>query len=205
MKTHNLKLLILSISITIVTSLKAQVSVGVGPEVGFSAAGLYTDENNVFAGVNGHFGATVHVQFGNFLAIRPSVLFKLGSMTNKDYDDTKISLIRVSVPIPVMYSHVFRNNSNLFVGAGPNLTYALSGKIKTDYGSSKISFGRRSGQMKSSDIGLHLKGGFQFPSGVALSTFCNIGFTNLANNGDKLKTLDAIGFSLGYMFNANAN
>ncbi|HRO47479.1 porin family protein [Agriterribacter sp.] len=204
MKKANLKLLVVIICITLTTAAKAQVQLSAGPEVGFTAAGIYSADDDVFAGINGHFGGTLRLQFGNYLAVRPSVLFKLGSMTNTDYDDTKISMTRISVPIPVMYSQIFGNNSNLFVGLGPNLMYALSGKMKNSYGSGDISFGSNPGQWKPFDVGLHLKGGFQFPVGIALSTFCNFGFTNLANNGDKAHTLDAIGFSVGYMFGGNA-
>ncbi|HTN08934.1 porin family protein [Agriterribacter sp.] len=200
MKKHNLKLLTAAICITITTTIRAQVQLSIGPEAGFSAAGLYSADDDVFAGINGHFGGTLHLQFGNYLAVRPSVLFKLGSMTNTDYDDFKISMTRISVPIPVMYSYIFGNNSNLFAGLGPNLMYALSGKTKDGSESRNISFGSNPGQWKPLDVGLHVKGGFQFPGGIAISTFCNFGFTNLANNGDKVKTLDAIGFSVGYMF-----
>lgn len=200
MKKHNLQLLILVSCITLTTTTKAQVQLSAGPEIGFTAAGIYSADDDVFAGINGHFGGTLHLQFGNYFAVRPSVLFKSGSMTNTDYDDTKISMTRISVPIPVMYSYIFGNNSNLFAGLGPNLMYALSGKTKSSYKNGNISFGSKSGQWKPLDIGLHVKGGFQFPGGIAISTFCNFGFTNLANNDDKVKTLDAIGLSIGYMF-----
>lgn len=205
MKKHKLKPLILAICITLTITAKAQPQISVGPEAGFTAAGLYNADDDVFAGLNGHFGGTIQLQFGNYLAVRPSLLLKFGSMTHTDYDDLKISMTRISVPIPVMYSHIFGNNSNLFAGLGPNLMYALSGKAKDSDGTTKITFGSNPGQWKPFDIGLHLKGGFQFPAGIAFSTFCNIGFTNLANNGDKAKTLDAIGLSIGYMFGASGD
>lgn len=201
MKCFNPKLLIAVFCFASFLTTKAQVQVSAGPEVGFTAAGLHIEEDDeIFAGANLHFGGTARIQFGKHFAIRPSVLLKLGNMSNSDYDDVKVSMTRISVPIPILYSHLFGNNSNLFVGAGPNLMYSLSGKIKSGSESIKIPFGSNSGEWKPLDVGLHLKGGFQFPNGLALSTFANFGFTNLANDGNKIKTLDAFGLSIGYMF-----
>jgi hypothetical protein len=184
----------------------AEAQVSVGPEVGFTAAGLYSNEEDIYAGLNGHFGVTAHIQLGNFLAVRPSILFRSGSMAYTNYDQEKITLTRISIPVPVMYSHVFDNGSNLFAGAGPNFMYTLSGKYEYGGESQKIEFGSGEEQMKPFDIGLHLKAGYQFSNGIALSTFFNAGFTNLNNvDGQQFKSLDAIGFSFGWMFGGKSN
>ena len=182
----------------------AQVSVG--PEVGFTAAGLYNDESDVYAGINVHAGATAHIQLGNFLAVRPSLLFKTGTLSYQDDSNSKISFTRISLPVPIMYSKIFDNGGNLFVGVGPNIMYSLGGKVKESGQSANIEFGKEQGQLKPIDIGLHLKGGFQFANGLALSTFFNGGFTNLSNvSGIKTKTMDAIGFSIGWMFGGGSD
>jgi hypothetical protein len=93
----------------------------------------------------------------------------------------QISLTRISIPVPVMYSHVFDNGSMLFAGAGPNFMYSFSGKYKYGSESQKIEFGSGEEQMKPFDIGLHLKAGYQFAPGLVLSSFFNAGFTNLNN------------------------
>jgi hypothetical protein len=54
---------------------RAAAQISFGPEVGFTASGLYND-NDVYAGVNLHVGATAHFQLTDFLAVRPSLLFK---------------------------------------------------------------------------------------------------------------------------------
>lgn len=58
---------------------KTQAQVSVGPEIGFTASGLYND-NDIYAGLNYHAGVTAHFQLTDFLAIRPSLLFKAGDM-----------------------------------------------------------------------------------------------------------------------------
>lgn len=201
MKSIFFKLLIAAIFLSQALITNAQITVSVGPEAGFTASGLYTnDQNDVYAGLNGHVGGTAHIQFGRFLALRPSVLFKFGSMAHTDYTEQKISFNRIAVPMPVLFSYVFRNDAILFVGAGPNFQYALSGK--TTYDSTKnISFGNGPNDWKRMDIGLHLKGGFQFPAGIGISTFANIGFTGIANSEySQIRSLDAIGLSVSYMF-----
>jgi hypothetical protein len=185
---------------------KAQAQVSVGPEVGFTAAGLYSDESDVYAGINLHVGATAHFQLTDFLAVRPSLLFKTGSMTYADYSDETYSMNRISLPVPIMYSHVFGNSSTLFGGLGPNFMYNLSGKYKSEGVSSKLEFGSNEGQMKRFDMGLQFKGGYQFANGLSLSTFLNLGMSNLSNvPGNNLKTMDALGFSIGWMFGGNSS
>lgn len=185
---------------------QVQAQVSVGPEAGFSAAGLYSNEDDVYAGVNVHAGATAHIQLGSFFAIRPSLLFKTGSMAWADDNTEKIALNRVSIPVPIMYSHVFDNGGILFAGAGPNFMYSLSGKYKYSSESQKIEFGKGEDEMKPFDMGLQLKGGYQFASGLALNTFFNLGLSNLNNvQGQKVKSLDAIGFSIGWMFGGGSD
>jgi len=185
---------------------KAQAQVSVGPEVGFTAAGLYNEESDVYAGVNLHVGATAHFQLTDFLAVRPCLLFKTGTLTSADYNDEKYSMNRISIPVPIMYSHIFGNSSTLFAGLGPNFMYNLSGKYKVAGVSEKMEFGSNEGQMKRFDMGLQLKGGYQFANGLSLSSFFNLGLTNLSNSSDtKVRSMDAIGFSIGWMFGGNSS
>ncbi|MGN6352225.1 MAG: porin family protein [Parafilimonas sp.] len=183
-----------------------QAQVSVGPEIGFTASGLYND-NDIYAGLNYHAGVTAHFQLTDFLAIRPSLLFKTGDMKiADDYYDEKYSLNRISLPVPIMYSHIFGNNSTLFAGVGPNLMYNISGKYSSAGYTSKIEFGSdTAGQIKRFDVGLQLKGGYQFANGISLSTFFNLGLSNLSNDAYyKLKSMDAFGFSIGWMFGSNS-
>src|SRR5579872_1669600 len=95
-------------------STQSDAQVMVGPSAGFTAAGLYTNNNDVYAGINGQIGATAHFQITDFLAVRPSVLYKFGSMAYSNDNTDKISLNRIAIPVPIVYSHVFPNNGILF-------------------------------------------------------------------------------------------
>lgn len=199
MKTTFMRWAISALFVLSFCTIKAQVTIG--PEVGFAASGLYSDEEDLYAGFNWHIGGTAHFQLNNFLAVRPSLLFKSGSMMNADYNEEEISLNRLSLAAPIMFSHVFDNSSIVFGGAGPNFMYNLSGKVKYSGESVKIDFGSNEGQLKPFDMGIQLKGGYQFASGLALSAFLNIGTTNLSNEQQgTFKSLDAFGFSINWMF-----
>jgi len=88
---------------------------------------------------------------------------------NADYSNDEISLNRISLPIPILYSHVFGNSSTLFAGVGPNFMYNLSGKSKYEGQSTKIEFGSNEGQLKPFDMRIQFKGGYQFANGIALA------------------------------------
>lgn len=203
MKKSFLKLTATALCMLALTKTQAQITTSFGPEVGFAASGLYTDEEDLQAGINVHVGGTAHIQFGRFFAVRPSVLFKTGTFEDPDYYDYKTSLTRISVPVPLLFSYNFSNDNKIFVGAGPNFMYSLSGKYKNEGTTTNIKFGTGAeDDMKRIDVGLHIKGGFQFGMGLSLGLFFNGGFTNLnpSPNYLNLKSMDALGISVGWMF-----
>ena len=204
MKNNFLKPLVLACSSFLLISTASFAQVSVGPEAGFTASGLYDQDANTYAGVNYQVGATAHFQLNHFLAVRPSVLFRAGKLSYEGWDEFKLNL--VSVPVPIMYSHIFNNNRTIFAGLGPNFMYTLSGKYSYDGITEDIQFGKGEGEMKRMDIGVQIKGGYQFANGIALSTFFNFGATNLSNvDGQKLRSLDAVGFSVGWMFGSHSS
>jgi len=185
---------------------QSDAQVMVGPSAGFTAAGLYTNDDNVYAGINGQVGVTAHFQITNFLAVRPSVLYRFGSMANSDDNTDKISLNRIAIPVPIVYSHIFPNNGILFGGVGPNFMYNLSGTQQNYYQNGNISFSGDTAQMQRFDVGLDVTGGYQFSSGLSLSLFFNAGLSNISKvPGSTLRSLDAFGFSIGWMFGSASN
>jgi hypothetical protein len=205
MRYYFFRLFAAIVFITATATVTAQTKIYVGPEASVIASGLvaqYGYGDDIYAGVNAQVGGTAHLQFGRFFAVRPSLLLKFGTVTSVDFYSKKFSFTRIVAPIPVMFSYQFRNDGILFVGAGPNLQLALSAKnIYNDSGTEKIRLGNRDSALKRMDAGVHVKLGYQFPMGLAINTFMNVGATNLSNDSRvKLTSLDAIGLSLGYMF-----
>jgi hypothetical protein len=200
MKTIAFQFIIL-VNCLFLFSTQSDAQVMFGPSAGFTAAGLYTSDNNVYAGINGQIGATAHFQITDFLAVRPSVLYRFGSMANSNDNTDKISLNRIAIPVPIVYSHIFPNNGILFGGLGPNFMYNLSGTQQNYYQNGDISFSGDNAQMQRFDVGLDFTGGYQFSSGLSLSLFLNAGLSNISKAPDNsLHSLDAFGFSIGWMF-----
>ena len=187
----------------------AQVSATCGPEVGFSASGIYDSySEDIHAGVFVHGGATAHIQIGGFFAVRPSILVQTGKFVNADYESESIKLTRISVPVALLFSKNFDNDNKLYFGAGPNFKYAVAGKSNINYDAEmrKIKFGNTvDDDMKRLDLGLHLRGGFDFGSGASLSLFLNYGLVNIDPHGSEYKkiSIDALGFSFAWMFGGN--
>ncbi|HET7000645.1 MAG TPA: outer membrane beta-barrel protein [Puia sp.] len=197
---------IILVNCLFVFNTQSNAQVMFGPSAGFTAAGLYTNDDNVYAGINGQIGATVHFQITDFLAVRPSVLYRFGSMANSNDNTDKISLNRIAIPVPIVYSHIFPNNGILFGGVGPNFMYNLSGTQENYYQSGKIIFSGDNAQMQRFDVGLDFTGGYQFSKGLSLSLFLNAGLSNISKSpGTTLHSLDAFGFSIGWMFGNASN
>jgi hypothetical protein len=186
-------------------TIQSEAQITYGPEAGFTAAGLYTSRSDVYAGINGHVGFTAHFQVTDFLGVRPSILYRFGTMANSEDNTRKITLNRIAVPVPIVYAHVFPNNGLLFGGVGPNFMYNLSGSEQAYGESVKINFSGDSAEMKRLDVGLHFTGGYQFSNGLALSLFFNAGLTNISKDPNtNLRSLDAFGFSIGWMFGSTS-
>jgi hypothetical protein len=188
---------------------QAQVSATYGPEVGFTASGMFDDyTEDLYAGLNVHAGATAHLQIGNFFAVRPSVLFQTGKMQNTDYDQEYIKLTRIAVPVALLFSKNFENDNKMYFGAGPVFKYNISGKsnVNDDLNEQDIKFGSSTDdELKRTDVGLHFRGGFDFGTGLSMGLFLNYGVTNLNPRPEsgKVVGIDAIGFSFAWMFGGN--
>ncbi len=206
-------LLALCITVCCVQKSQAQVSVSYGPELGSAAFGIVDDGEVPYVGFDNHIGGAAHVQFGRFFAVRPTVFFKLGSFTDVDYTEEKLSLSRVGMVLPVMFSYNFESDHKLFVGAGPSLTCAVGGKFDDNGEKTKLKFGSSADDdMKKIDLGLQFQAGFQFNWGLSLSLYFNSGLTDLRPVHDdgyysygSLKTMDALGVSIGWMFGGKSN
>lgn len=118
----------------------------------------------------------------------------------------KISVNNLELPLNFLY-HAHTSAGNFFIGAGPSISYALSGKASltdgTNSESSDLKFGNSSDDnMKRYDFGANFTTGFTFKRGLLLAANYNAGLSNLtplATDGNKISS-HYFGFKLGYMF-----
>lgn len=123
--------------------------------------------------------------------------------TRDEEGSDKISLTVNTIEVPVNFLY---NSSGFFIGAGPSISFAVSGKWKLKYGGQvttvKAKFGNSDDDhMKGFDFGANAVAGYQFPEGFLIMANFNQGLSNLipgdADNS-KLKS-HYFGIRLGYV------
>lgn len=85
----------------------------------------------------------------------------------------------------------------LYIGAGPYLSFALSGTEKSGSTSVDINFGS-GGDFKSTDYGFALNAGYETPIGIFFHLSYDYGLANIANGATVNNVSTHI--SLGYFF-----
>lgn len=119
----------------------------------------------------------------------------------------KLTVNCIEVPLNFLYN-VPGNTGNFFIGAGPSLAFALSGKLKFDDGTNSVTENVKFGSsdnddMKGLDLGANFMTGYCFPNGLFLSVNYNMGLSNLVPGGSNDGTLKShyFGIKLGCLLN----
>ena len=113
------------------------------------------------------------------------------------------------VPMNILFNGS-DNSDNFFIGAGPSLSFAISGKLKfddgTNPGSEDIKFGTADDMMNRLDLGANFLIGGYISKGLLLSVNYNLGLSNLIDNYNDNSTLKSsyFGIRVGYLLNKKA-
>jgi hypothetical protein len=115
----------------------------------------------------------------------------------------EMSINNLELPLNIVFNAP-TNTGTFFIGAGPSVTYALSGKVHDSDGTnSDIHFGSSADDdMKRFDFGTNFTTGFIFKQGLLAAVNYNLGLSNTspqATGNDKV-TSHYFGIRLGYMF-----
>ena len=119
--------------------------------------------------------------------------------TKDEQAGDKVSITVNSIEVPVNFLY---NNNGFFIGAGPSVSFAVSGKGKFNDLSAKMHFGNSvDDDMKSFDFGANVLTGYQSPGGFLITANFNQGFSNLISASSNNGTLKShyFGIRLGYM------
>jgi Outer membrane protein beta-barrel domain len=170
-----------------------------------------TDNANSKKGITA--GVLIDIPAGNHFSFQPAVNFvqkgtkdeeTSGGVTEK----AKITVNCIEVPLNFLYN-VCGNNGNFFIGAGPSLAFALSGKLKFDDGTNSVSedikFGSgENDDMKGLDLAANFITGYCFHNGLLFSVNYNAGLSNLSPGGSNDDTVKShyFGIKLGYLLNS---
>lgn len=124
-----------------------------------------------------------------------------------DLDDlglsVRTSFSYIELPLQVVYC-VDAGPGWINLGAGPYVSYALSGKTTVSFlgqsESEPISFGSGEEGAKRLDYGLRLSVGYEMPSGLMLTGYYSPGLANITRDPEQKIRNTTFGLSLGFLF-----
>jgi hypothetical protein len=161
-----------------------------GITVGASLANMHYKVSGFSVSGDSKIGGTagMFTDFGisrNF-SLQPALNFvQKGAKAEDGTDESKLTLNYIEVPLNLLLKPEMKK-IHLFLGAGPSIAYAFSGKeiekhngVKTTY---KYKFGNKPDKhdLDAFDFGANFLTGFQTPGGFMVALNYNLGFSNLA-------------------------
>lgn len=156
-------------------------------------------------------GVIVDLPLGSSFSLQPGLNYvQKGTRIEQTSDgqtlQAKMSVNNLELPLNFLFN-VPTSAGNFFIGAGPSISYALSGKVRVTDGTNTISktlsFGTTSeDDMRRYDFGANFTAGFTLKRGLLLAANYNAGLSNLEpQTTDGIKTSSHyFGIKLGYMF-----
>jgi Outer membrane protein beta-barrel domain len=138
-------------------------------------------------------------------------LQKGGNLTEDIFGATaevKMLLHTIEIPVYALYN-TRSTNGNFFIGAGPAVSFTMSGNTTIKYDGEeekeKMTIGNdaENDDIRAFDFGMNVLAGYQFKSGIFIGASHNFGFRNMIPGSDAdrgtAKT-SYYAFRIGYMF-----
>jgi hypothetical protein len=188
------------------------MSKGQGARFGFDAGILssmakVTSDNQTSSSksrIGFNVGVLVDVKMGNDFSFQPGLNFvQKGGKDDEGSTSADISLNFLELPLDFIY-HAKGKTGSFFIGAGPSLSYGLSGKAKVTSGGVTITESLHLGSSENDDLkrlefGGNVLTGYEWKSGVFISFNYNAGFSNMSpQTGTKWKN-NYVGLHIGFV------
>jgi hypothetical protein len=217
-KTINMKsattLLMLMILLTS-HSLSAQTTIGF--TAGSSFANVTVKSQGISASPKTKAGITIgffaDAPISANFSFQPALNFVQKGYSVKDEAVTeKVTINYFEVPLNFIYNA--KRNEGFFIGAGPSISYGISGNDKFEYSGTgmpddneKIKFGSGEGEVKPLDFGANVLAGYKLEGGFMISGNYNLGLNKINNDdgsgeGGTIKNR-YFSVKIGYMFSGN--
>lgn len=238
-----MKKLILTIAIAVAATLGANAQITFGGQAGVNLATLKSEstQGNTTTTEKGKtkvgflVGVVANIPFSTALSFRPELNFiQKGGKFNSTYspfpgatttDNDNIVMNFIELPLNIVYS-MPAGPGHFLVGAGPNISFGLSGKDKftsmtsgggfpsqSSSGSTKVKFdGKKYADLPQNDNDLHFKAvdfganllvGYKMNMGVFFNAGYTFGFSNLNPNPNTSLKTGGFTLKVGYMFGGN--
>lgn len=172
-------------------------------KVDFSGIAITSDSK-----VGYTFGLLSSFPVGKSFDFQPALHFvqQGGTLKQDSYED-KLTLNGIEIPMNFVY-HTKDPKGSFFVGAGPSISWGISGKYKYDDGTTEnVKFGSSpDDDFKPFQLGANFLTGYHFKKGFMIAANYNFSLTNTANNDPDFPDAEATyhnrywGLRLGYMF-----
>ena len=163
-------------------------------------------------------GVLANIPFNKQFSIQPAVNFvqkgtKIENTDGTFTDKSTTTVNCIEVPLNFLYNVSGKNGGNFFIGAGPSIVFAISGKDKYDDGtnvtSDKLKFGNgEDDDLKGMDLGANFITGYNFKNGFLFSVNYNLGLSNLVpgeSSSDYSAKSSYFGLKLGYVLNSRGH
>lgn len=186
----------------------AQVSID--PEIGMNIAKMPTKYGSTTpfsaktkSGI--HLGAGLRFNLYKGFYVKPGIYYNMfGGEINVLGVTSTTTLNYINIPVDLGYNYIISNKiGSIFLEAGPQVGYALSGytKVKPFFGSeikNDLSFGDKTTENNPFDWGFNFGLGYATPWGVYLKGSYGLGMGNLSNQKNIEIKNDFWNVSLGY-------
>jgi len=157
-------------------------------------------------------GLLLDLPVGKHFSFQPAVNFVQKGMKDEQtfFNTTeKVKLTTNYIELPLNFLYNSRGKiGNFFIGTGPSIAVAISGKYKysdgTNSANENIKFGSGDDDMmKPVDLGINFLTGFSLNNGLMFAVNFNAGMNNLAaqNSDDASLRSHYVGIKLGYLLN----
>jgi hypothetical protein len=201
------KFVLLSAFALTIIGAKAQVTFGVTG--GITSASYKQKEGNVTITSDSRIGFTLggfaNISVSDNISIQPGLNFTQKGGNYSDGGGTaNATLNYLEIPINATYN-IEAGPGKVIVGAGPTISYGLSGKVKTTFAgqseTTDIKFGTDEikDDLKPLELGLNLIAGYKLSNGLSFALNYNLG-SNIALGNDVKSNNRYFGIRLGYEF-----
>jgi hypothetical protein len=199
MKTLKISTL-LALCLLFATTSFAQVRLGVTAGGNFSTLYQKDVENDLHVGLRG--GLTLDLGIAKFFSIVPEVNFsQMGwKFTPKEGESGVTQTGRlnyVEVPLNLVFKLKMGANARFLLFAGAYGAYAISGNVKVDSQTTKMTFGKNQGEVNPLEIGVDFGLGFQVKSFFMKLQYLG-GVTSMSNTKNEDVSNTAFALSLGF-------
>lgn len=171
---------------------KAQSSspVQFGLKAGLNVASVNDDDTKAKAGLYGGFFA--NIPLASSFSIQPEVLYNGAGTKFENLSDVRLNLDYISIPAMFQYNAL----PNLYLEAGPQFSFLINSKVKSDNGSVDVK-----DAFKSFDFGIGLGAGYYFTQDFGITARYVAGVSDIAENnpGDAVRN-NVFQVGLAYKF-----